>query len=91
MEIPRGETELPRELANTMFHRRCDQHVDWQAQHVHDFSRFRDSFCGHSDVSGRIQDLAQPEHKSQIPIDDEDILHLNEPTGRCCNLQTTHE
>ena len=50
-------------------------------QHVHDLSRLSDPFCGHSDVSGRIQDLAQPEDKSQIPIDNKDVLHLNEPTG----------
>jgi len=72
VEIRRAATELLHEFVKAILGRWRDQYVDGKTEFNYDLRGIGDSFGGYGDIAGRIQDLAQPEDKSQIPINNED-------------------
>ncbi len=91
LEIWRAETEFLHEFAESVLGRCCDHPVNRQTERRHDLRRVGDSFCGHSDVAGRVQDLAEPEDKSQVSIDNEDSFQPDQPNAPSCNLHSTDD
>jgi len=72
MEIRRATTEPLHEFVKAILVHWRDQYVDGKTELNHDLRGIGDSFGGYGYIAGRIQDLAQSEDKSQIPIDNED-------------------
>jgi len=87
LEIRRAETEFLHEFVKAMLGQWRDQYIDGKTELNHDLRGIGDSFGGYGYIADRIQDLAKPEDKSQIPIDNEDSFQSR--STQCATMQFT--
>jgi len=87
LEIRRAETEFLHEFVKAMLGQWRDQYIDGKTELNHDLRGIGDSFGGYGYIADRIQDLAKPEDKSQIPIYNEDSSQPG--STQCAKLQFT--